>query len=235
MDFAGSDSTAARESALVDGGAATPDQILTRYLAVSGRGMARGFSSVARFLGKLPKLNKTASLAATRHTDNRGLVQYKDVLVRSGDSTVQKDVIARFMSGEVDTASDPVKAAERKAMAITADNYKFKYKGVQQVPGAGQVHVFEVNPKKKRVGLFKGELWLDAETGLTVREAGKFVKSPSVFLKNVEFERHYAILDGVSVPKSLSSNIETRFWGTAVLQIEYSDVTFDPELQLTGL
>ncbi len=210
------------------------EQVLAKYLAVSGRGMARGFSSVARFFGKLPKMNKAASLAARRHIDTGGSVEYTDVIVRAGDSTVQKDVIARFMSGEVEsTTPDPAKDKDRLAVAITPDNYKFKYKGVQQITGKS-IHVFEVSPKKKRVGLFRGELWIDAETGLTVREAGRFVKSPSIFLKRIDFERQYAILDGVSVPKSLSSRIQTRFWGMAELEIHYTDVTWDPEFFLAG-
>lgn len=210
------------------------EQILSRYLSASGRGMARGFSSVARFIGRLPKMNKTASLAAKRHIDWKGSIEYTDVLLRAGDSTVQKDVIARFMSGEVESAlSDPAKEKDRRAAAITHDNYKFKYRGLQEISGK-QVHVFELNPRKKRVGLFKGELWIDSETGLTVREAGRFVKSPSIFLKRVEFERQYAILDGVSVPKSLTSKIQTRFWGMAELDIEYTDVTWDPEFFLAA-
>jgi len=210
------------------------EQILSRHLSASGRGMARGFSSVARFIGRLPKMNKTASLAAKRHIDLSGSIEYTDVLHRTGDSTVQKDVIARFMSGEVESAlSDPSKEKDRRAAAITPDNYKFKYKGLRDI-GDRQVHVFELNPRKKRQGLFKGELWIDSETGLTFREAGRLVKNPSIFLKRVEFERQYAILDGVSVPKSLTSKIQTRFWGTAELEIEYTDVTWDPEFFLAA-
>lgn len=210
------------------------DQILAKYMAASGRGMARGFSSVARFVGRLPKMKKQASLAAKRHIDAGGAVEYTDVLARTGDSTVQKDVIARFMNGEVEsTMPDLSKEKDRKAVAITPDNYKFKYKGLQEIAGQ-QVHVYEVNPRRKRVGLFKGEIWIDADTGLTVREAGRFVKSPSIFLKKVDFEREYAIVDGVSVPKSLSSQIQTRFWGIAELEIEYTDVTWDPELHFAG-
>jgi hypothetical protein len=210
------------------------DQVLAKYMAASGRGMARGFSSVAKFVGRLPKMKKSASLAAKRHIDAGGAVEYTDVLVRAGDSTVQKDVIARFMNGEVEsTTPDLSKDKDRKAVAITPVNYKFKYKGLQEIAGR-QVHVYEVNPRKKRVGLFKGEIWIDSDTGLTVREAGRFVKSPSIFLKKVDFERQYAIVDGVSVPKSLSSQIQTRFWGMAELEIEYTDVTWDPELHFAG-
>ena len=36
-------------------------------------------------------------------------------------------------------------------------NYKFKYKGMATNDGR-TVHVFQLTPRKKRVGLFKGEL-----------------------------------------------------------------------------
>ncbi len=58
---------------------------------------------------------------------------------------------------------------------------------------------------------------------MTVYETGRFVKSPSVFLKKVEFSREYAILDGVAVPKTMQTSIETRFWGPAQLDIQFSD------------
>lgn len=203
------------------------EQVLARYLAASGRGVANGFSAVARFVGRLPKMKKSAELSAKRHTNLNGNVEYTGVIVRSGDSTVQKDVIARFMSGEVESSSPNQSKKDRDNVAINTENYKFKYKGLTPM-GSSQVHVFELNPRKKRVGLFKGELWIDAETGLTVREAGRFVKSPSIFLKKVDFAREFAIVGGVSVPKSLVTSIQTRFWGMAELEVHYSDITWDP-------
>ena len=34
--------------------------------------------------------------------------------------------------------------------------------------------IFELNPKKKRVGLFKGELWVDTATGMPLKEMGRW-------------------------------------------------------------
>ena len=33
-------------------------------------------------------------------------------------------------------------------------------------------YVFQVTPRKKRAGLFKGEIWIDAATYLRVQETG---------------------------------------------------------------
>ena len=74
---------------------------------------------------------------------------------------------------------------------------------------------FQVSPRRKAVGLFHGELWLDAETALPLRESGRFVKSPSVFLKKIEFVREYQIQNGVAIPKHIESKADVRVFGRA--------------------
>lgn len=197
------------------------DQLLVRYFDASRKNIVRGVSMAAHFAGRMPQMKKAAVIEARRKVTPRGTVEY-EVLQRDGDNTVQKDLLARFMNAEMESSGDKV----NDAVAISPENYKFKYRG-QREKNTRLVHVFEVNPRKKRVGLFKGEIWLDAETGLTVLETGRLVKSPSVFLKQVDFEREYEIRDGYSIPKALHTQILTRLWGTAEIVVEYSDFSWD--------
>ena len=88
---------------------------------------------------------------------------------------------------------------------------------------AGQsAYVYRLEPKRKRAGLFKGELWLDAETGSVFREWGEFVKSPSWFVKSVYFVRDY-MMQGrqsrTSEPRRLILNVSTRLFGRADVTI----------------
>ena len=69
-------------------------------------------------------------------------------------------------------------------------------------------------------------MWLDGDTGMPVREAGEFVKSPSVFLKKVAFVRDYEIRDGVSYPSSIQSTVDTRLIGKAELSILFTNVSY---------
>ena len=108
-------------------------------------------------------------------------------------------------------------------MAIVPANYKFRFKGQRDANMGPSVYVFEVTPRKKRVGLFKGELWLDAETCLPILEKGRLVKSPSLVVKRVNFERGYNIEQGMSVPEYLTSTIEARIVGRVELSVEYSN------------
>jgi hypothetical protein len=209
----GSDSDKARES----------ENILGRYVQASGAKVVRGLNMAAMFAGSLPKLGKSATVSARRLILRDGTVNY-EITARQGDTTVWKEIILRFINAEMENAGK-----DNRKVAVTPENYKFKYKGERERDGR-TVYVFEVNPRKKRQGLFKGEIWIDTETALTVYETGRFVKSPSVFLKRVQFSREYAILDGMAVPKTLQTSIETRFWGLAELDIQFSDFRWDDPL-----
>jgi len=171
---------------------------------------------------KIPRLKKEASAHGIRQITRLGQITYQ--AVRSvGDKMVSKDVIARYLSEE-EGASKGLMGSNVKveSIAISAENYKFKYRGVLTVNGR-RVHTFQVNPKKKRVGLFKGEVWVDAETYLPFREMGRFVKNPSMFLKNVDFVREYEIQSGLALPVKIESRIDTRLVGMTVLSFRFSN------------
>jgi hypothetical protein len=164
----------------------------------------------------IPKLKKHGRLSALRRISTLGKVTYK-ILGFSGDDTVKKEVMARYMTAEVEAAQK-----ERDNIGITPENYNFKYKGLNTRANR-DVYIFELKPKKKRLGLFKGELWVDAETFLPVREQGRLVKNPSLFIKKMEFARDYEILDGIAWLAHLESRTDTRIVGRAELYINYTN------------
>jgi hypothetical protein len=170
--------------------------------------------------GKIPKLKKEGKMSAMKSISSIGRVTWK-LLGFWGDDTVKKEVMARYMSAEQEASSDTPKS-KNADISITEDNYKFKYKGLNE-RDSRQVHIFELKPKHKRVGLFKGELWLDPETCLPVRETGRLVKNPSLFIKKMEFTRDYDIREGVSYLVQMESRTETRIVGRAELNIKYAN------------
>ena len=88
----------------------------------------------------IPKLKKQGRLNALRRISSLGKITYK-VLGFSGDDTVKKEVMARYMTAEVEAAQD-----QREAIGITPANYEFKYKGLND-RNDKRVHVFEVKPR----------------------------------------------------------------------------------------
>ena len=143
-----------------------------------------------------------------------------------GDNTIKNGVIARYVAGETQGQWND------GAFAITPANYKFKYKGLSSADGR-QIHVFQLTPRKKRVGLFKGELWLDAETCLPLRESGRLVKNPSIFLRRIEFVREYEIRDGLAIPRQVESTVETRLVGKAELTVRFHNISLVENPALT--
>lgn len=204
------------------------DEVLDRYLnnMQSQQAGLRGLQMDIDIDAELPKLQKTGKLHALRSISRVGQITYRG-LKFIGDNTIKNDLIARYLTAEKQTQ-------DVSQLAISPQNYKFSYKGLKPRDGK-DVYVFELKPRKKMVGLFKGELWVDPQTYLPVREAGKFVKNPSIFLKKMEFVRDYEIRNGIALPHHIESRIDTRFWGPAVFSINYSNYGPNEEEQLSSM
>jgi hypothetical protein len=190
------------------------------HMRKSHNRLLRGVTMVTKVAAHVTQMQRVANVVARRHVAADGSVDY-DVIAKEGDKTVLREMIGRFIGTEIDAHNH-----RGDEIAITPANYKFKLKMTRQ-DGGRELDIFEVHPRKRRVGLFKGEVWVDTATGLTVHENGVWVKSPSVFLKNVRFAREYEIRDGYAIPKSTTILTQTRLWGLAELTVEYSDVTWD--------
>jgi hypothetical protein len=175
--------------------------------------------------GSIPKLQKQGRLHALRHITALGRITY-DALRFQGDDTVKRNVIAKYLQAEEQSQQDP-------SISVTPANYNFKYKGKSQLNGR-DAHVFLVSPKKKRQGLYKGELWIDAETSLRVQESGYMVKTPSIMLRKIQFTRSYEIRDGISVPRQLQSVCDTWLVGKAELTIDYLNFSMEPKRPAAG-
>lgn len=161
----------------------------------------------------VPSMKTQGKLHALKSISKLGKITYH-ALGFSGDNSVKTEVIGRYLKAEVDAAQGG------QDFSITPDNYKFKYKGMENRNGR-DVYVLHVTPRHKKVGLFKGELWVDAQTYLPVRESGSFVKTPSIFLKKMQFVREYDIQNGVAIPQRMESKADVRFIGHVELNVNY--------------
>ncbi len=124
----------------------------------------------------LPGLGKQASMSAIRDTAASERSEYQ-ILQLEGDATVKREVIARYLSAQTQAEALPLSST-----LIIPENYKFRYTGSTQALGT-LLYVFQITPRKKRIGLIQGQIWIDPVTGIAVHEAGHFVKRPSVFLR----------------------------------------------------
>jgi hypothetical protein len=135
----------------------------------------------------------------------------------AGDGFIKTNIIARMLQSEV----DHVQKGEGARTAILDENYKFSFKGTDSIDDR-PVYVFQLKPRKKRLGLFKGRIYLDAVSGRLRRAEGVMVKSPSFFVKRVEFIQDYGNFGSFSLPVHVHSIAKTRILGRAVVDISHS-------------
>ncbi len=195
--------------------------IIDDYVAVSKAQESRleGATMEVDIDADVPQLHKSGHLHALRRISALGRRITYDALRFEGDHSIKNEVIARYLTAE----SEALKS-EPARTAVTPINYKFKYKGLLERDGR-KVYTFHVSPRKKRMGLFVGELWLDPETHLPVRESGRLVKNPSVFLRKIEFVTDYSIEGGVAIPARSQYSVDTRLVGRTNLSVAFSSIS----------
>ena len=118
---------AASISAVAGPAALAPTTILENY-CVASRGQeqsVRGASMEVDIEASLPRLKKQGRLHALRHISTLGRITY-EALRFDGDGTVKNQVIARYLTAEAEAQKE-----RAPSLAVTPENYKFKYKASQ--------------------------------------------------------------------------------------------------------
>ncbi len=141
----------------------------------------------------------------------------------TGDTFVKSNVISRVLQSEVDY----VAKGDHSRQALTSENYKFSYKGLQELNGRS-VHVYQVKPRQKRIGLFKGRMYLDAQTGALMRSEGTVAKSPSFFVRKIEFVQDFAEVGHYIFPSHLHTTAQARLVGKTVVDVYHRDYQLQP-------
>jgi len=207
---------------------ATPDNlnnVIQRYIAAqqAQQDALRGARMEVEIDAQLPRLEKQGRLKVLRMISRLGKISFDQIGQFIGDPVVKKEVIGKYLELEQN-------AREKGTIAITPANYKFQINAVI-TQEERQTYIFKLTPKRKAVGLFKGELWLDGATGMPLKETGQMVKSGSAWLKSIRFVRDYELRDGISMLKHLQSTVDVRVVGKAELSANYSTPTWQEDEQ----
>lgn len=176
-----------------------------------------GYTAITVVDAELPDSSQRATFELKRHYVAPSLLEFTP-LNSTGDKFVKSNIIARLLQSEVER----VQKREQSQTAIGSENYKFNYKGTSELNGV-PVHVYDVKPRKTRVGLFKGKIFLEGITGHLLRAQGAIVKSPSFFIKKIKFTQDYTAVAGFTLPTHLHSEAETRLVGKAIIDVVHRD------------
>ena len=175
------------------------------------------YSAVTVVRAELPETSQQGEFELQRKYEAPHTLQFTPVHY-TGDGFVKSNVITRLLQSEV----DHVQKDDPTLTAISPANYRFSYKGVTCIQDR-LVHVYQVKPHKKRPGLFKGKVYLDVHTGALVRAEGSVVKSPSFFVKHIDFWQDYADVQSFTLPVHIHSEAKARIVGRTIVDIVHRD------------
>jgi hypothetical protein len=129
---------------------------------------------VAVFIeASLPQLYKSAELLAIRQANESERSEYR-VVSFEGDGTVAEEVIDRYVG-----LYQVLQQLPMSSVAVTPANYKFRFRGDVKT-GGRTAYMYDISPKKNRVGLVKGQIWIDADTGAEVFLTGRLTVPHSI-------------------------------------------------------
>jgi len=174
------------------------------------------YSAVTIIHAQLPDSSQQGEFELERKYNAPHTLLFKPIRF-VGDKFVKSNIITRLLQSEV----DHVEKDDATQTAISPANYKFSYKGKADMQGR-LVHVFQVKPHQKRAGLFKGRMYLDAYTGSLVRVEGNIVKSPSFFVKHIQFVQDYGDFDSFTLPVHIHSEARARLVGRTIIDITHT-------------
>jgi len=188
------------------------------------------YSANSVILAQLPETQQFGECDLQRFYSAPRSLEFKAVRF-VGDGFVKSNVIIRLLQSEV----DHVQKDDPAATALSDDNYKVSYKNTTELQNR-LVHVFQVKPRANRPGLFKGKIYLDAHTGSMARAEGRVAKTPSLFIKRIEFVQDYKEFGSFTFPVHIHSEARTHLVGRAVVDIyhyDYQPVSSTQTAQLT--
>jgi hypothetical protein len=166
----------------------------------------------------LPQTGKQGHFEAIRHRGPAGAPEYR-LIGSDGDATVKRQVIARYLAAEQQAYARPA-----ASLALTPENYKFRYEG--SIEGGGtRVYIFAIKPRHRGDGLIEGQIWIDAATGAVVHQDGRLSKPASVFIRGIGMARDTAPRVDSPYLRITHIDIQTRFFGRAELTIRERPAT----------
>jgi hypothetical protein len=201
----------------------TPEEALDRYLVRAGdpQPACSDFVFSVQIDASIPTWHKQGRMTGLKAVSYTGQVVYRGLRF-TGDKLIKTAVIARFLSHDTDPA------ARTADVAVSRQNYWFTFDKISSYNGL-TAYVFLLKPRRKRAGLFRGELWLTVGGAAPLRLWGDLVKSPSLFISSFRFVQDYQTVSGCAQPLRLVLNARTRIAGTVEMVIWQHPAAGNPD------
>ena len=195
-----------------------PQQALTTYEAGALRQLTTlaAYSDKTTIEAEIPAIGEKGQCTLRRTFSAPQSLMYTAVKF-VGDAFVKTNVIYRVLESDVESAEK--KTGQR--VAIAENNYRFSYKGTEDLNGR-RLYAFALKPHRRDPGLFKGKILIDPQTGHIVRGVGRLSKSPSWWIKRVDFIQDYVDVGDFTMSGQVQSVTRARIAGRVVVNIRHS-------------
>ena len=135
-----------------------------------------------------------------------------------GSGFVLHHVFQRLMEDE----EKRIRANKDPDSLITPENYTFEIVGTERI-GSSNCSVVHAVPKRKQTDLFEGKIWIDNQDFAIVKITGHLAKSPSFWIKRVDFLRNYQKIDGFWLLSREEAVSDVRIFGKETLTVDYQN------------
>ncbi len=149
-----------------------------------------------------------------------------------GSSYIRRHVFQRLLNYEAKKVRD----GEDPDDLITQQNYSLQVSGRESINGSDCLVVRAV-PRHISRDLFDGNIWIDSQDFAIVRISGRLAKSPSFWIKEVNFQRDYRKVNGFWLPSREEAASSVRIFGTETLTVDfmqYKVLGTETELPVSG-
>ena len=131
----------------------------------------------------------------------------KNFSIRQTNGTGLGEIIVRRM-----LAREAEIAKDCSTTDFSTENYDFRFSHEEYVSGQA-CYVLELLPKRKDKNLFRGNIWVDANTYLLRRTEGEPAKTPSWWIRDVRFALSYGDVGGMWLQTALEGTANVRILG----------------------
>lgn len=147
-----------------------------------------------------------------------------------GSGFIRSHVFRRLMTREASRTG----SREDSDGFITPENYRFGLAGQAQI-GGSECTVVHAIPKYRKTYLFEGYIWIDNQDFAIVKIKGHLAKSPSFWVKRVEFVRQYQKINGFFLLSREEAIADIKIYGRKILTIDYKDYNFSDATEVEPL
>ncbi len=137
-----------------------------------------------------------------------------------GSGFVRRRVFQRLMEVE----EKRIRVNKDPDSLITPQNYTLDVVGTDRI-GNSDCSVVHAVPKRKEMDLFEGKIWIDNQDFAIVRITGHLAKSPSFWIKQVDFVRDYQKIDGFWLLSREEAVSAITIFGKETLTVDYQNYT----------